>query len=77
LDAIIVGTEDSPIDSENLISYNNQMRRYKEKWGGENSQAYNTVKTEDVASLHADLSLVKNKLQFLKNLIESNTESKR
>ena len=77
LDAIIIGTEDSPIDSENLISYNNQMRRYKEKWGGENAEAYSTVKTEDVASLHADLSLVRNKLQFLKNLIESNTESKR
>lgn len=77
LEAVVVGTEGSELNPDNLISYNSQMQRFAQQNQTEaGANAYQTVKTEDIATIHQDIDLLRNKLQFLKNLIESNTQSK-
>lgn len=77
LDALIIGMESSEIDPDHMIAYNVQMARWSNKWdNGRNADKYKTVNTETVALLHKDVDLLRNKLEFAKVLIETNTESK-
>jgi len=77
MSAVILGMEDSEISLGNPISYNAQLKRYKEKWhNGEGAEKYQLIKTQDVSLLLSEIQLLKNKLGFLQGLIDSNTESK-
>lgn len=77
MQAVVIGMEDAPISLGNPISYNVQLKRYKEKWhNGEGAEKYQLIASEHVRLLVSEIALLRNKLQFLKGLIDSNTESK-
>lgn len=75
-EAVLIGMEDSPVSLGNPISYNAQLKRYKEKWGGEGANSYKLLPTDDLIAIDSDINYLRNKLQFLKGLINSNTASK-
>ncbi len=77
IQALAVGMEETDLTPEHQIAFNVQMRLWDQKWNsGKNSDKYATIDTQSVLSIRSDLQLLINKLNFIKTLIETNTESK-
>ena len=74
--AILVGMEDSINAPGTLFSYNSQVKKYLEKFkNGENADKYETLSSQEIYTISADIDLLINKLDFIERLSSMNTES--
>ena len=74
---IIYGMETSEINFNNPFGFNQSIKHYLEKYqGGKNADKYQELNTEESYLLNKELDLLISKLEFLKNLSDSNSISK-
>lgn len=78
IQAVVYGMEgNETLDIEHQINYNVQMKRWAEKYGKDiDPESYKTISSESTQAILSDLKTVVEKLEFLKTLIETNTETK-
>lgn len=76
--AVLYGMENIPnLDPEHQIGYNIQRKQFAKKYGLEIKEGeFETLDTNEIASLLTEIDLVQNKLNFLKTLSDTNTLSK-
>lgn len=78
MQAVAISMTDEEVDILNPFSYNAQIRRYLEKWeDGKDVEKYVLMSPDSVFRVNRDLELVKQKLGMLKELNDSNAESKK
>ena len=78
IQAVTIGMTNEEVDILSPFSYNAQIKRYLEKWeDGKDTEKYVLMSPDSVFRVNRDLELIKQKLGMLKELNDSNAESKK